>query len=108
MSHWIETRIPSFGSITVELNPGVEVGTRKPRIPPSVLAQMTAMSAIEASPIQRLAPSSTHSFPSREATVCILEGSLPASGSVKPKHPITSPFTMLGSHCFFCASDPNL
>jgi hypothetical protein len=69
---------------------------------------MTATSAIEARPIQRLAPSSTHSFPSSRATVFILAGSLPASGSVRPKQPISSPFAIPGSHRSFCASDPNL
>ena len=44
----------SFGSIGVAVNPGVTVGTRKPRMPSWVRAQMTATSAIDARPIHRL------------------------------------------------------
>ena len=32
MSHWMEARMDSFGSIGVAVNPGVSVGTTKPRI----------------------------------------------------------------------------
>jgi hypothetical protein len=36
MSHWIDARIESFGSIAVAVNPGVDVGTTNPRTPSSV------------------------------------------------------------------------
>jgi hypothetical protein len=108
MSHWIEARIPSFWSIGVAVKPGVLVGTTKPRMPPSVFAQITATSAIEARPIHRFAPSITQPSPSRTAEVSMLAGSLPAVGSVRPKQPISSPAAMPGSHRCFCSSDPNL
>ena len=69
---------------------------------------MIATSAIEANPIQRLVPVSTQPSPSRTARVAMLAGSLPADGSVSPKHPISSPVAMRGSHCCFCSSEPNL
>jgi hypothetical protein len=113
MSHWIEARIDSFGSIGVAVKPGEDVGTTKPLIDPaplpsSVWAQMIATSAMDASPIQRLAPFSTHPSPSRTARVAMLAGSLPAFGSVSPKQPISSPAAMPGSQCCFCSSVPNL
>jgi hypothetical protein len=108
MSHWIEARMASFGSIGVAVNPGVAVGTRKPRMPSSVRAQMTATSAIDARPIHRLAPSMTQPSPARRAVVVMLAGSLPASGSVRPKQPIRSPAAIPGSQRSLCASVPNL
>ncbi|GBC87796.1 hypothetical protein HRbin12_01814 [bacterium HR12] len=51
-------------------------------------------------------PEMTQSEPSRRAWVRMLAGSLPASGSVRPKHPITSPRAMAGSHRSFCSSLP--
>ena len=85
MSHWIDARIDSFGSIGVAVKPGVSVGTTNPRIPSSVCAQMTATSAIDASPIHRFAPVSTQSVPSRAAQVVMLAGSLPAVGFGEPE-----------------------
>ena len=108
MSHWIEARIASLGSIGVAVNPGTPAGTRKPRMPSWVRAQMTATSAIDARPIQRLAPLMTQPPPSRCAVVVMLAGSLPASGSVRPKQPISSPAAIGGSQRCFCASLPNL
>jgi hypothetical protein len=108
MSHWIEARMASFGSIGVAANPGVAVGTRKPRMPSWVRAQMTATSAIDARPIHRLAPLITQPSRSRRAVVVMLAGSLPASGSVRPKQPIISPAAIPGSQRSFCASVPNL
>ena len=35
-------------------------------------------------------------------------GSLPASGSVRPKHPIASPVAIRGSHSCFCSSEPKV
>ena len=52
-------------------------------------------------------PFSTQSSPSRRARVRMLAGSLPESGSVSPKQPITSPAAMRGSHSCFCSSEPN-
>jgi len=77
-------------------------------MPSSVRAQMTAMSAIDARPIHRLAPLMTQPSRTRCAVVVMLPGSLPASGSVRPKQPISSPAAIPGSQCFFCASVPNL
>ena len=88
-------------------NPGVSVGTRNPRMPSSVWAQTTAMSAIEPLVIHIFDPFSTHASPSRLADVRMWFGSLPKSASVNPKHPITSPVAILGSQCCFCSSVPN-
>ena len=88
--------------------PGVSVGTRNPRMPSSVWAQTTAMSAIEPFVIHIFEPFSTHPSPSRLADVRMWFGSLPKSASVSPKHPITSPVAIFGSQCCFCSSVPNL
>ncbi len=108
MSHWMEARIPSLPSIGVAVKPGTAVGTAKPRMPSVVLAQITATSAMEASPIHRFTPSITHSSPSRAAVVSMLAGSLPAAGSVSPKQPTSSPAAMPGSQRCLCSSEPNL
>ena len=76
-------------------------------MPSSARAQITATSAIDASPIQRLAPSRTQSSPSRRAVVVIAPGSLPAPGSVRPKQPTASPAAMAGSQACFCSSEPH-
>ena len=89
-------------------NPGVSVGTRNPRMPSSVCAQMTARSAIEPFVIHIFEPFSTQSPPSRLADVRMWFGSLPKSASVSPKHPITSPVAIFGSQRCFCSSVPNL
>ena len=88
------------------VKPGVSVGTMKPRMPPSLRAQTTATSAIPPLVIHILVPLSTQSDPSRRALVRIDDGSDPESGSVSPKHPMTSPAAMRGSHSSFCSSDP--
>ncbi len=108
MSHCTEARIDSFGSMFLAPKPDESVGTRKPRRPSSVCAQMTATPAREASPIQRLTPVSSQSDPSLRAKVFMLAGSLPAVGSVRAKQPIASPLAIGGSHCCFCSCDPNL
>jgi hypothetical protein len=59
-------------------------------------------------PIQRFSPFKTQSLPSLRAKVFMLDGSLPAPGSVRPKQPMASPFAILGSHSSFCSSEPNL
>ncbi len=51
-------------------------------------------------------PLSTQSSPSRLAKVRIDPGSLPESGSVRPKQPMRSPAAIRGSHSCFCSSDP--
>jgi hypothetical protein len=56
--------------------------------------------------IHSLVPFSTQSGPSLRALVRMRDGSEPASGSVSPKQPIASPAAILGSHSFFCFSEP--
>jgi len=51
-------------------------------------------------------PERTQPESSRRAAVRMWVGSLPKSGSVRPKHPITSPRAMGGSQRCFCSSDP--
>ena len=70
------------------------------------MAQTTVQSARSALPENALAPLSTQSSPSRRARVRIEEGSLPESGSVRPKQPMASPAAMAGSHSCFCSSLP--
>ena len=98
--------MPSLGSIGVAAKPGVSVGTTNPRMPSSVFAQMIATSAMDASPIQRLAPSRTQPPSRRSARVIIPAGSEPAVGSVRPKQPTSSPAAIPGSHCCLCSSEP--
>ena len=120
-SHCTDARIESLPSIGVAVNPGVVVGTRNPRTAPppspaafsppgpvgsSTRAQTTATSATDASPIHRFAPSRTQPSPSRRAVVVIAAGSEPPCGSVRAKHPISSPVAMPGSQRCFCSSEP--
>jgi hypothetical protein len=51
-------------------------------------------------------PFSTHSPSDRLAVVFIAPGSLPKSGSVRPKQPIASPAAIRGSQRSFCSSEP--
>src|SRR5918997_5342380 len=88
--------------------PSVSVGTRKPLMPSSVLAHTTATSDMVPIPIQRFSPFRIQSEPSLRANVFMLDGSLPAVGSVRPKQPIASPRAIFGSHSCFCSSEPNL
>ncbi|SHS67911.1 Uncharacterised protein [Mycobacteroides abscessus subsp. abscessus] len=67
---------------------------------------MTATSAIDPLVIHILVPLSTQSLPSRRACVRMPPGLDPKSGSVRPKHPSSSPVAILGSHFCFCASLP--
>ena len=101
-----EARMLALRSMGCAENPGASVGTRNPRTPSGVLAQITARSAIPPLVIQDLDPSITQSDPTRRAVVRMEEGSLPASASVKPKQPTTSPLAMRGSHLAFCSEDP--
>lgn len=96
----------SFGSMGVAVNPGVSVGTTKPRTPSSVWAQMMATLATDARPIQRFDPLRIQSPPSRCAKVVMPPGSDPAVGSVSPKQPIASPAAIAGSHSAFCSPEP--
>ena len=92
-----DARSESFLWISGAVNPGVPFSTMKPRISPSsVRAQTIAMSAIVPFVIHILAPLRIQSEPSRRAWVRIVPGSDPASGSVSPKQPITSPVCIAG------------
>ena len=82
--------------MTGALNPGVSVGTTKPRMPSSVCAHTTATSATAPLVIHILVPLSTQSSPSRLALVRIPDGLEPKSGSVSPKQPIASPAAIGG------------
>src|SRR5467141_322537 len=53
-------------------------------------------------------PRSVHESPSRFALVRSFVASLPTSGSVRPKQPMTSPLQRDGSQRCFCSSVPNL
>ncbi len=77
-------------------------------MPSSVCAHTTATSATEPFVIHILAPFRIQSSPSRRACVRIAPGSEPASGSVRPKHPSSSPVAMRGSQRCFCSSEPQL
>src|SRR3970282_1182140 len=103
-----EARSDAFFLISGAENPGVSVGTRNPRTPSSVRAQITARSATEPLVIHILVPLRIQSDPSRRALVRIEAGSEPESGSVRPKQPMTSPLAIRGSQFCFCSSDPNL
>ena len=60
-------------------------------------------------PIHRLAPSSTHSSPSRRAVVSMPPAtSEPPCGSVNAKAPIFSNRLIAGSHRRFCSSEPQV
>ena len=102
-----DARSETFLWIAGAENPGVSVGTTKPRTPSSVPAHTTATSATDPLVIHILVPFSTQSPPgSWRANVRMEEGSDPESGSVSPKHPMASPAAMAGSHRCFCSSDP--
>jgi hypothetical protein len=93
------------------LNPGVSVGTMKPRMDlvssiSPVLAQTMAMFAVEPLVIHILAPFSTYPSSVFWARVIIPPGLEPKSGSVRPKQPITSPAAMRGRYSRFCSSLP--
>jgi hypothetical protein len=101
-----DARSDIFCLISGAENPGVDVGTTKPRTPSSVRAQTTATSATDPLVIHIFEPFSTQSAPSRRALVRIPAGFDPKSGSVSPKQPIASPADIRGSHSFFCSSLP--
>ena len=101
-----DARSDSFLWMFRAVKPRAPRGTRKPRIPSSVEAQTTAMSAIDPLVIHILVPDRTQPSPFCLARVAMLDGSLPWSGSVSPKQPIASPAAIRGSHSCFCSSDP--
>ena len=101
-----EARSDIFLWMSGALNPGEAVGTTNPRMPSSVLAHTIATSDTPPFVIHIFVPDRTQSSPSRLATVRMLPGSLPESGSDRPKHPIASPAAMRGSHSAFCSSLP--
>ena len=99
-------RMLSLCGMSPEANPARSRSTMKPMIPSGPLAQTIATSATCALVIQSLRPETDQPFAVRTARVSIPPGSLPCSGSVRPKHPITSPAAIFGSHFCFCASEP--
>src|SRR5256712_2290941 len=74
----------------------------------SPCANTSARPDTEPFEIHVLRPRRTHESPSRLALVRIFVASLPTSGSVRPKHPRTSPLQRRGSQRCFCSSVPNL
>ena len=86
-----DARSDSLCVISRALKPGVDVGTANPTMPSSARAHTTATSATEALVIHIFEPLSTQSEPSRRAVVRMPPGLEPKSGSVSPKHPISSP-----------------
>ena len=85
-------------------------GRRNPRMPSSVCAQMTATSAIEASPIQRLAPVSTQSVRRRRGrrrSSCSPGRCRRWARSARSSRS-ARPSAIPGSHRCFCSSEPNL
>ena len=102
-----DVRLPAENMLPGASKPGMSFSTRKPLIlPSSVRAQTTATSEIEPFVIHIFVPFRIQSLPSRRACVRIAPGSEPASGSVRPKQPITSPACIRGNHCSFCSSEP--
>ena len=89
--------------MVVAVKPGLSFSTRNPFTSPSwsERAQTTTTSAIDPLPIQRLAPSSTQSSPTRRAVVSSDTESEPWSGSVKANAPMASSRAMAGSQRFF-------
>ncbi len=90
-----DARSDSLRWMSLAVKPGVSVGTMKPWIGPgpspsdSPRAHTTATSAMPPLVIHILVPFSTQSSPSRRARVRMLAGSLPESGSVRPKQPMS-------------------
>src|SRR5690606_42072915 len=95
--------------IAAPVRPARPFSTRKPLIRPpcaSLLAQTTNRSANGELLIQVLLPERRKPSPSAFATVRIEDGSEPASGSVRPKQPISSPRARAGRYFAFCSSEP--
>src|SRR5512146_2456558 len=73
----IDARSDIFLRMSRALNPEVPRGTRNPRIPCSVLAQTTAISAIDPLVIHIFVPDKIQSEPDRRADVTMEPGSDP-------------------------------
>src|SRR5262249_35068106 len=102
-----EARKLHFSFVSGAEKPFAPFSTRKPStIPASSFAHTPATSEIVPFVIHILRPLSTQPLPSLRARESIPPGLLPASGSVRPKQPIASPFASFGSQRFFCSSDP--
>ena len=86
-----------FSTIRLEISSG----------PVRAVMQTTPEISVPALVMNCLAPSITHSPPSRLARVRTLPASEPASGSVRPKAPSTLPEQSFGIHSAFCSSLPN-
>ncbi len=71
------------------------------------MAHTIATWAVEPFVIHILAPFNTQPSLVSFAVVIMPPGLEPKSGSVNPKQPIASPLASLGSHSFFCSSEPN-
>ena len=102
-----EARSESLPCITGALKPGVPFSTRNPlTLPSSFLAQTTATSASDPFVIHIFEPFRTQPESVFFARVRMPAGLDPASGSVSPKQPISSPAAIPGSQRSFCSSDP--
>jgi hypothetical protein len=73
----------------------------------SVRAITVNSPAIGALVMKHLVPVITYASPSLTAAVRSDAASLPASGSVSAKQPVTSPRARSGSHCAFCCGVPS-
>ena len=85
------------------------LSSTKPRILPpcaSLLAQTTNTSANGELVIQVLAPGKAEAVAVLLGAVRIEPGSEPASGSVRPKQPISSPRARPRQVLAFCSSEP--
>ena len=104
------TRAGPWPQLVLDVDGAEAVACRRARgsrgCPSSVFAQTTATPARLPFVIHIFVPLSTQPSPSRRADVRIAAGSLPASGSVRPKQPITSPAAIGSSQRCFCSSEP--
>ncbi len=72
----------------------------------SVRASRIPKSAVSALDVQTFWPSTTNWSPSRRARVCSPARSLPAPGSLKSWHHVSSPRSMAGRNRWRCSSVP--
>jgi hypothetical protein len=111
MSAFCTVRSAYLPSILVAVRPGVPFSTTNvfTASSSSSRAKTTTRSAKVPLPIQRLAPLSTHSSPSRRAVVSSPRAtSEPPCGSVSAKQPIVFSSIMSGSQRRFCSSEPRI
>src|SRR5947209_17001477 len=87
----MDARIDIFPCSSDDVNPGVPLSTRNPRIPSSARAHTTAISAMEPLVIHVFSPLITQHEPCLTARVNMPAGFDPKPGSVNPKHPTASP-----------------